>query len=236
MTNRVPACVSIPLSKLCEAARAFIENCNQFEERAQAIGHELQELSDEYKKMETETTCKNRTGGALKGLGYVAALATAFGVGHTVLRGEDEKALAAGGLVLLSLSAAAAAAVETGDSTVLNANVKKALTQQDMMKSLKALVEEFMTIIGAQRTILDDIITFSDELNKNSSFVRTEAGAQAKETLSDIKKFQGLQNKMNELTEDVKAAHLIAESARQCEKTLTKLLKMRSKFKDFEQN
>lgn len=234
MANRVPACVSIPLSKLCEAARAFIENCNQFEERAQAIGHELQELSDEYKKMETETTCKNRTGGALKGLGYVAALATAFGVGHTVLRGEDEKALAAGGLVLLSLSAAAA--VETGDSTVLNANVKKALTQQDMMKSLKALVEEFMTIIGAQRTILDDIITFSDELNENSSIVRTEAGAQAKKTLSDIKKFQGLQNEMNELTEDVKAAHLIAESARQCEKTLTELLKMRSKFKEFEQN
>lgn len=160
MTNRLPACVSIPLSKLCEAARAFIENCNQFEERAQAIGHELQELSDEYKKMETETTCKNRTGGALKGLGYVAALATAFGVGHTVLRVGDEKALAAGGLVLLSLSAAAA--VKTGDSTVLNANVKKALTQQDTMKSLKALVEEFMTIIGAQRTILDDIITFSD--------------------------------------------------------------------------
>lgn len=210
MANRVPACVSIPLSKLCEAARAFIENCNQFEERAQAIGHELQELSDEYKKMETETTCKNRTGGALKGLGYVAALATAFGVGHTVLRGEDEKALAAGGLVLLSLSAAAA--VETGDSTVLNANVKKALTQQDMMKSLKALVEEFMTIIGAQRTILDDIITFSDELNENSSIVSTKAGAQAKKTLSDIKKFQGLQNEMNELTEDVKAAHLIAES------------------------
>lgn len=234
MANTLPACVSIPLSKLCEAARAFIENCNQFEERAQAIGHELQELSDEYKKMETETTCKNRTGGALKGLGYVAALATAFGVGHTVLRGEDEKALAAGGLVLLSLSAAAA--VETGDSTVLNANVKKALTQQDMMKSLKALVEEFMTIIGAQRTILDDIITFSDELNENSSFVRTEAGAQAKKTLSDIKKFQGLQNEMNELTEDVKAAHLIAESARQCEKTLTELLKMRSKFKEFEQN
>lgn len=234
MANRLPACVSIPLSKLCEAARAFIENCNQFEERAQAIGHELQELSDEYKKMETETTCKNRIGDALKGLGYVAALATAFGVGHTVLRGEDEKALAAGGLVLLSLSAAAA--VKTGDSTVLNANVKKALTQQDMMKSLKALVEEFMTIIGAQRTILDDIITFSDELNENSSFVRTEAGAQAKKTLSDIKKFQGLQNEMNELTEDVKAAHLIAESARQCEKTLTELLKMRSKFKDFEQN
>lgn len=234
MANRLPACVSIPLSKLCEAARAFIENCNQFEERAQAIGHELQELSDEYKKMETETTCKNRTGGALKGLGYVAALATAFGVGHTVLRGEDEKALAAGGLVLLSLSAAAA--VKTGDSTVLNANVKKALTQQDMMKSLKALVEEFMTIIGAQRTILDDIITFSDELNENSSIVNTKAGAQAKETLSDIKKFQGLQNKMNELTEDVKAAHLIAESARQCEKTLTELLKMRNEFKDFEQN
>lgn len=233
MANRVPACVSIPLSKLCEAARAFIENCNQFEERAQAIGHELQELSDEYKKMETETTCKNRIGDALKGLGYVAALATAFGVGHTVLRGEDEKALA-GGLVLLSLSAAAA--VKTGDSTVLNANVKKALTQQDMMKSLKALVEEFMTIIGAQRTILDDIITFSDELNENSSFVRTEAGAQAKKTLSDIKKFQGLQNKMNELTEDVKAAHLIAESARQCEKTLTELLKMRNELKDFEQN
>lgn len=233
MANRLPACVSIPLSKLCEAARAFIENCNQFEERAQAIGHELQELSDEYKKMETETTCKNRTGDALKGLGYVAALATAFGVGHTVLRGEDEKALA-GGLVLLSLSAAAA--VKTGDSTVLNANVKKALTQQDMMKSLKALVEEFMTIIGAQRTILDDIITFSDELNENSSFVRTEAGAQAKKTLSDIKKFQGLQNKMNELTEDVKAAHLIAESARQCEKTLTELLKMRNELKDFEQN
>lgn len=234
MTNRLPACVSIPLSKLCEAARAFIENCNQFEERAQAIGHELQELSDEYKKMETETTCKNRIGDALKGLGYVAALATAFGVGHTVLRGEDEKALAAGGLVLLSLSAAAA--VKTGDSTVLNANVKKALTQQDMMKSLKALVEEFMTIIGAQRTILDDIITFSDELNENSSFVRTEAGAQAKKTLSDIKKFQGLQNEMNELTEDVKAAHLIAESARQCEKTLTELLKMRNELKDFEQN
>lgn len=233
MANRLPACVSIPLSKLCEAARAFIENCNQFEERAQAIGHELQELSDEYKKMETETTCKNRTGGALKGLGYVAALATAFGVGHTVLRGEDEKALA-GGLVLLSLSAAAA--VETGDSTVLNANVKKALTQQDMMKSLKALVEEFMTIIGAQRTILDDIITFSDELNENSSIVSTKAGAQAKETLSDIKKFQGLQNKMNELTEDVKAAHLIAESARQCEKTLTELLKMRNELKEFEQN
>lgn len=234
MANRLPACVSIPLSKLCEAARAFIENCNQFEERAQAIGHELQELSDEYKKMETETTCKNRIGDALKGLGYVAALATAFGVGHTVLRVGDEKALAAGGLVLLSLSAAAA--VKTGDSTVLNANVKKALTQQDTMKSLKALVEEFMTIIGAQRTILDDIITFSDELNENSSFVRTEAGAQAKKTLSDIKKFQGLQNEMNELTEDVKAAHLIAESARQCEKTLTELLKMRSKFKDFEQN
>lgn len=233
MANRVPACVSIPLSKLCEAARAFIENCNQFEERAQAIGHELQELSDEYKKMETETTCKNRTGDALKGLGYVAALATAFGVGHTVLRVGDEKALAAG-LVLLSLSAAAA--VKTGDSTVLNANVKKALTQQDMMKSLKALVEEFMTIIGAQRTILDDIITFSDELNENSSFVRTEAGAQAKKTLSDIKKFQGLRNKMNELTEDVKAAHLIAESARQCEKTLTELLKMRNELKDFEQN
>lgn len=234
MANRLPACVSIPLSKLCEAARAFIENCNQFEERAQAIGHELQELSDEYKKMETETTCKNRIGDALKGLGYVAALATAFGVGHTVLRGEDEKALAAGGLVLLSLSAAAA--VKTGDSTVLNANVKKALTQQDMMKSLKALVEEFMTIIGAQRTILDDIITFSDELNENSSIVSTKAGAQAKKTLSDIKKFQGLQNKMNELTEDVKAAHLIAESARQCEKTLTELLKMRNELKDFEQN
>lgn len=234
MTNTLPACVSIPLSKLCEAARAFIENCNQFEERAQAIGHELQELSDEYKKMETETTCKNRIGDALKGLGYVAALATAFGVGHTVLRGEDEKALAAGGLVLLSLSAAAA--VETGDSTVLNANVKKALTQQDMMKSLKALVEEFMTIIGAQRTILDDIITFSDELNENSSFVSTKAGAQAKRILSDIKKFQGLQNEMNELTEDVKAAHLIAESARQCEKTLTKLLKMRNELKEFEQN
>lgn len=234
MANRVPACVSIPLSKLCEAARAFIKNCNQFEERAQAIGHELQELSDEYKKMETETTCKNRIGDALKGLGYVAALATAFGVGHTVLRVGDEKALAAGGLVLLSLSAAAA--VKTGDSTVLNANVKKALTQQDMMKSLKALVEEFMTIIGAQRTILDDIITFSDELNENSSFVRTEAGAQAKKTLSDIKKFQGLQNEMNELTEDVKAAHLIAESARQCEKTLTELLKMRNELKDFEQN
>lgn len=234
MANRLRACVSIPLSKLCEAARAFIENCNQFEERAQAIGHELQELSDEYKKMETETTCKNRTGDALKGLGYVAALATAFGVGHTVLRGEDEKALAAGGLVLLSLSAAAA--VKTGDSTVLNANVKKALTQQDMMKSLKALVEEFMTIIGAQRTILDDIITFSDELNENSSIVSTKAGAQAKKTLSDIKKFQGLQNKMNELTEDVKAAHLIAESARQCEKTLTELLKMRNELKDFEQN
>lgn len=234
MANRLPACVSIPLSKLCEAARAFIENCNQFEERAQAIGHELQELSDEYKKMETETTCKNRIGDALKGLGYVAALATAFGVGFSVSRVGDEKALAAGGLVLLSLSAAAA--VKTGDSTVLNANVKKALTQQDMMKSLKALVEEFMTIIGAQRTILDDIITFSDELNENSSFVRTEAGAQAKKTLSDIKKFQGLQNEMNELTEDVKAAHLIAESARQCEKTLTELLKMRSKFKEFEQN
>lgn len=234
MANRLPACVSIPLSKLCEAARAFIENCNQFEERAQAIGHELQELSDEYKKMETETTCKNRIGDALKGLGYVAALVTAFGVGFSVSRVGDEKALA-GGLVLLSLSAAAAA-VETGDSTVLNANVKKALTQQDMMKSLKALVEEFMTIIGAQRTILDDIITFSDELNENSSIVRTEAGAQAKKTLSDIKKFQGLQNEMNELTEDVKAAHLIAESARQCEKTLTELLKMRSKFKEFEQN
>lgn len=234
MTNRLPACVSIPLSKLCEAARAFIKNCNQFEIRAQAIGHELQELSDEYKKMETETTCKNRTGGALKGLGYVAALATAAGVGRTVLRGEGEKALAAGGLVLLSLSAAAA--VKTGESTVLNANVKKALTQQDMMKSLKALVEEFMTIIGAQRTILDDIITFSDELNENSSIVSTKAGAQAKRTLSDIKKFQGLQNEMNELTEDVKAAHLIAESARQCEKTLTKLLKMRSNFKEFEQN
>lgn len=234
MANRLPACVSIPLSKLCEAARAFIENCNQFEERAQAIGHELQELSDEYKKMETETTCKNRTGGALKGLGYVAALVTAFGVGFSVSRVGDEKALA-GGLVLLSLSAAAAA-VETGDSTVLNANVKKALTQQDTMKSLKALVEEFMTIIGAQRTILDDIITFSDELNENSSFVRTEAGAQAKKTLSDIKKFQGLQNKMNELTEDVKAAHLIAESARQCEKTLTELLKMRNELKEFEQN
>lgn len=234
MANRLPACVSIPLSKLCEAARAFIENCNQFEERAQAIGHELQELSDEYKKMETETTCKNRIGDALKGLGYVAALATAFGVGFSVSRVGDEKALAAGGLVLLSLSAAAA--VKTGDSTVLNANVKKALTQQDTMKSLKALVEEFMTIIGAQRTILDDIITFSDELNENSSFVRTEAGAQAKKTLSDIKKFQGLQNKMNELTEDVKAAHLIAESARQCEKTLTELLKMRNELKDFEQN
>lgn len=234
MANRLPACVSIPLSKLYEAARAFIENCNQFEERAQAIGHELQELSDEYKKMETETTCKNRIGDALKGLGYVAALATAFGVGHTVLRGEDEKALAAGGLVLLSLSAAAA--VKTGDSTVLNANVKKALTQQDTMKSLKALVEEFMTIIGAQRTILDDIITFSDELNENSSIVSTKAGAQAKRILSDIKKFQGLQNKMNELTEDVKAAHLIAESARQCEKTLTELLKMRNELKDFEQN
>lgn len=235
MTNRLPACVSIPLSKLCEAARAFIENCNQFEERAQAIGHELQELSDEYKKMETETTCKNRIGDALKGLGYVAALATAFGVGFSVSRGGDEKALAAGGLVLLSLSAAAAA-VETGDSTVLNANVKKALTQQDMMKSLKALVEEFMTIIGAQKTILDDIITFSDELNEKSSIVSTKAGAQAKETLSDIKKFQGLQNKMNELTEDVKAAHLIAESARQCEKTLTELLKMRNELKEFEQN
>lgn len=202
MANRLPACVSIPLSKLCEAARAFIKNCNHFEKRAQAIGHELQELSDEYKKMETETTCKNRIGDALKGLGYVAALVTAFGVGFSVSRVGDEKALAAGGLVLLSLSAAAAA-VETGDSTVLNANVKKALTQQDTMKSLKALVEEFMTIIGAQRTILDDIITFSDELNENSSFVRTEAGAQAKKTLSDIKKFQGLQNKMNELTEDV---------------------------------
>lgn len=235
MANRLPACVSIPLSKLCEAARAFIKNCNQFEERAQAIGHELQELSDEYKKMETETTCKNRIGDALKGLGYVAALVTAFGVGFSVSRVGDEKALA-GGLVLLSLSAAAAAAVETGDSTVLNANVKKALTQQDMMKSLKALVEEFMTIIGAQRTILDDIITFSDELNENSSIVRTEAGAQAKRILSDIKKFQGLQNKMNELTEDVKAAHLIAESARQCEKTLTELLKMRNELKDFEQN
>lgn len=234
MANRLPACVSIPLSKLYEAARAFIENCNQFEERAQAIGHELQELSDEYKKMETETTCKNRIGDALKGLGYVAALATAFGVGFSVSRVGDEKALA-GSLVLLSLSAAAAA-VETGDSTVLNANVKKALTQQDMMKSLKALVEEFMTIIGAQRTILDDIITFSDELNENSSIVRTEAGAQAKETLSDIKKFQGLQNKMNELTEDVKAAHFIAESARQCEKTLTELLKMRNELKEFEQN
>lgn len=234
MTNRLPACVSIPLSKLCEAARAFIENCNQFEERAQAIGHELQELSDEYKKMETETTCKNRIGDALKGLGYVAALVTAFGVGFSVSRVGDEKALAAGGLVLLSLSAAAA--VKTGDSTVLNANVKKALTQQDMMKSLKALVEEFMTIIGAQRTILDDIITFSDELNENSSIVSTKAGAQAKRILSDIKKFQGLQNKMNELTEDVKAAHLIAESARQCEKTLTELLKMRNELKDFEQN
>lgn len=234
MANRLPACVSIPLSKLYEAARAFIENCNQFEERAQAIGDELQELSDEYKKMETETTCKNRIGDALKGLGYVAALVTAFGVGFSVSRVGDEKALA-GSLVLLSLSAAAAA-VETGDSTVLNANVKKALTQQDMMKSLKALVEEFMTIIGAQRTILDDIITFSDELNENSSFVRTEAGAQAKETLSDIKKFQGLQNKMNELTEDVKAAHFIAESARQCEKTLTELLKMRNELKEFEQN
>lgn len=234
MANRLPACVSIPLSKLCEAARAFIENCNQFEERAQAIGHELQELSDEYKKMETETTCKNRIGDALKGLGYVAALVTAFGVGFSVSRVGDEKALA-GGLVLLSLSAAAAA-VETGDSTVLNANVKKALTQQDTMKSLKALVEEFMTIIGAQRTILDDIITFSDELNENSSIVRTEAGAQAKKTLSDIKKFQGLQNEMNELTEDVKAAHLIAESARQCEKTLTELLKMRNELKEFEQN
>lgn len=91
MTNRLPACVSIPLSKLCEAARAFIENCNQFEERAQAIGNELQELSDEYKKMETETTCKNRTGGALKGLGYVAALTTAFGVGFSVSRGGDKK-------------------------------------------------------------------------------------------------------------------------------------------------
>lgn len=202
MANRLPACVSIPLSKLYEAARAFIENCNHFEKRAQAIGHELQELSDEYKKMETETTCKNRTGDALKGLGYVAALVTAFGVGFSVSRVGDEKALAAGGLVLLSLSAAAAA-VETGDSTVLNANVKKALTQQDMMKSLKALVEEFMTIIGAQRTILDDIITFSDELNENSSIVSTKAGAQAKRILSDIKKFQGLQNKMNELTEDV---------------------------------
>lgn len=234
MANRLPACVSIPLSKLCEAARAFIENCNQFEERAQAIGHELQELSDEYKKMETETTCKNRIGDALKGLGYVAALVTAFGVGFSVSRVGDEKALA-GGLVLLSLSAAAAA-VETGDSTVLNANVKKALTQQDTMKSLKALVEEFMTIIGAQRTILDDIITFSDELNENSSIVSTKAGAQAKKTLSDIKKFQGLQNEMNELTEDVKAAHLIAESARQCEKTLTKLLKMRNELKEFEQN
>lgn len=234
MTNRLPACVSIPLSKLCEAARAFIKNCNQFEERAQAIGHELQELSDEYKKMETETTCKNRIGDALKGLGYVAALVTAFGVGFSVSRVGDEKALA-GGLVLLSLSAAAAA-VETGDSTVLNANVKKALTQQDTMKSLKALVEEFMTIIGAQRTILDDIITFSDELNENSSIVSTKAGAQAKRTLSDIKKFQGLQNKMNELTEDVKAAHLIAESARQCEKTLTELLKMRNELKEFEQN
>lgn len=233
MTNRLPACVSIPLSKLCEAAEAFIENCNQFEERAQAIGHELQELSDEYKKMETETTCKNRTGGALKGLGYVAALTTAAGVGRIVLRGEGEKALAAGCFFLLTLSAAA---VKTGESTVLNANVQKSLTQQDMMKSLKALVEEFMTIIGAQKTILDDIITFSDELNENSSFVRTEAGAQAKETLSDIKQFQGFQNKMNELTEDVKAAHLIAESARQYEKTLTELLKMRSKFKDFEQN
>lgn len=234
MANRLPACVSIPLSKLCEAARAFIENCNQFEERAQAIGHELQELSDEYKKMETETTCKNRIGDALKGLGYVAALVTAFGVGFSVSRVGDEKALA-GGLVLLSLSAAAAA-VETGDSTVLNANVKKALTQQDTMKSLKALVEEFMTIIGAQRTILDDIITFSDELNENSSIVSTKAGAQAKKTLSDIKKFQGLQNEMNELTEDVKAAHLIAESARQCEKTLTELLKMRNELKEFEQN
>lgn len=231
MTNRLPACVSIPLSKLCEAAEAFIENCNQFEERAQAIGHELQELSDEYKKMETETTWKDRTGEALKGLGYVAALTTAAGVGFLVSRGEGEKALAVGGLLSLSV-----AAVKTGDSTVLNANVKKSLTEQDMMKSLKALVEEFMTIIGAQKTILDDIITFSDELNENSSFVRTEAGAQAKETLSDIEKFQGLQNEMNELTVDAKAAHLIAESARQCEKTLAELLKMRNELKDFEQN
>lgn len=104
------------------------------------------------------------------------------------------------------------------------------------MKSLKALVEEFMTIIGAQKTILDDIITFSDELNEKSSIVSTKAGAQAKETLSDIKQFQGLRNEINKLTEDVKAAHLIAESARQCEKTLTELLKMRNELKEFEQN
>lgn len=233
MTNRLPACVSIPLSKLCEAARAFLKNCNQFEERTQAIGHELQELSDEYKKMETETRWKNRTGEALKGLGYLVALSTAVGVGHSVSHGGGEKALAAGGLVLLSLSAAA---VKTGDSTAWNANVKKSLTEQDMMKSLKALVEEFMTIIGAQKTILDDIVTFSDELNENSSFVRTASGAQAKTTLSDIEKFQGLRNEINELTEDVKAAHLIAESALQCEKTLAELLKMRNELKDFEQN
>lgn len=233
MTNRLPACVSIPLSKLCEAAAAFVENYIQNEQRTQAIGNELQELSDEYKKMETETTWKNWTGEALKGLGYLVALSTAVGVGHSVSNGGGEKVLAAGGLVLLSLSAAA---VKTGDSTAWNANVKKSLTEQDMMKSLKALTEEFMTIIGAQKTILDDIVTFSDKLEKNSSFVRTAAGAQAKKTLSDIEKFQGLRNEINELTEDVKAADLIAESALQCEKTLTELLKMRNELKDFEQN
>lgn len=226
MARELPPHLSDPLCRCCESACSFIALHEENATRMRAIVQELSEISDQVKEMHGETYTSNVTGGLVIGGGLLI----------TYLARRTAVREGAGDMAILPAILVGGALVIAGCRTVFKSNTKETVAEKESIKKVEQLGTEFMTIVEGQKNFLEEIKKVSDELEENSSFLKTTAGAQAQTTLSEIGEFMRFLRRMKELQVDFKARDFISELASQCGKTVDEVAKIRSKLRDFEES
>lgn len=205
------------LNRLRETAKLFIDQSHQSEPRMRAIVDELKMISGRVKKMHNENNKAKYTG-----YGLVAIGVGLFAGGAALDGGKMIRLLAISSPFLGIL----------GYKCISEANSERSVTERDLMQTMQPFKDEFQNIIDLQKNSLEEIDHLLIELEESSLCLKTPAGVQAQNTLSEIESFVSLLEEMNGMaaSDEAKCA---ARFVRQCEKNVEQLSKMRNNLRDF---
>lgn len=187
-----------------------------------AFTEELKEISIEFEEMTNETLWKRAGWTMLGGVGAGVLSLAAVGLG------TRQMPVQAGGLTLLM----GGATTLTGVHGISQANAKKSMTVNEMIKTVAQLNAQLMAIFTPLRNVLEDMKKVSQELSQKSSVLVSTVGVPACTAFSEIEKFQQLLKE--KLSEYEDAAWYISQSAEKSQRTVDELAKMRSILKEFE--
>ncbi len=246
--NQLPTYLSDLLQRLSETGRSFIGLYEKNEHKMQDIVHKLGKISEKVKDMQKEATLARLVGATLGGLGIVLGVAAlAASAGQLAALGCT--AALAGGTAVAAVNVHKAMEEKTSIETVekLGTEFMKITKQpRTVLEEIHEVSEEIdekssslMTRTGVQAKRglsktkqLELLLRQTKELSKKSRDVMEV-------TLTMQNGVRELLNFIMRITptcaEDEQFRDCIANSASQCETTLSDLAEMRSMLKDFEE-